>query len=843
MKKLIKKIFQPNNLSKQLVVWFLLISLLPLGIVTSLVYVISSTSDKKENLDKLVVIADSKVDHIESYIRTKQNNVAALSQFSNIVEAIEQYQSAIQNYGINSKEYAEVNRQFKPLFKNYLDRLGYENVFLLSKSKNLLFSLKKNDFNKYSEEEVNFKHPGIARVFDLSKTLMQVQLSNYEHDRETKEPNIFIASPVFKNRLIIGVIIFQINNRELYRVINDYNGLEETGETIVGQVKDDKIVFITPTRHDPNAAFQRSIPISEENSSPLQNGTRGITGTGIYIDYRDRRTLAAWRYLPSFNAGIVVKIDYNEAMASVITNRNIIISLGITTFILTILAATAASKSISHPVVELTKVAKNIAAGEWDRSINIKRKDELGELAVSFNSMALQLKESFDKLEQRVRERSIELRKALEEAQSEARAKDRFLANVSQELRTPVNSILGYTKLVQRESKLNQNQEQKLSIVEKNGNHLLTLIDDIIALSKSESDKMQLKLNNFSLHSFLDGVVAIVRMWAIEKGVQFSYYQDRLPNSIKADEKILRQVLINLLNNVIKFTDRGKVSLQVTTLSLENQDLIRFEIINTGIGLTSEQLEKIFSPFEQVTDIELLSNGTGLSLSVAKKLVELMGGDLQVESEKDRGLRFWFEIPKDGRKLEEQGKKIEPIASKSDFLYCDFPEQVKELKEIESTLAEKQKKREKVSLSQNLSDQFSISLERISGYKGDKRKILIVDDKEENRQLLVNMLKPLGFHLKTANNGQQMLDIASDIRPDIILLDLFMPVKTGLTSARELREMPDFKDIPIIVLSANLTTEKWSKRISCDALLNKPIDRAQLLNQLRKSLDLEWTYN
>ena len=135
--------------------------------------------------------------------------------------------------------------------------------------------------------------------------------------------------------------------------------------------------------------------------------------------------------------------------------------------------------------------------------------------------MALQLKESFDKLEQRVRERSIELRKALEEAQSQARAKDRFLANVSQELRTPVNSILGYTKLVQRESKLNQNQEQKLSIVEKNGNHLLTLIDDIIALSKSESDKMQLKLNNFSLHSFLDGVVAIVRMWAIEKGVQF----------------------------------------------------------------------------------------------------------------------------------------------------------------------------------------------------------------------------------------------------------------------------------------------------------------------------------
>ncbi|MGF1487733.1 MAG: ATP-binding protein [Prochloraceae cyanobacterium] len=843
MKKLIKKILQPNKLSKQLVVWFLLISLVPLATVTSLVYFISSTTGKKDNLDKLVVIADSKVHRIESYIRAKQDNVAALSQFPDIVEAIDAYQNAIENYGINSEEYAGVNRQFKPLFKNYLDTLGYQNVFLLSRGQDLLFSLKKTDFSEYSKEEVNFKHPGIARVFDLSRTLMQVELSNYEYDRETNQPTIFIASPVFKNKLIIGVIIFQIDNRELYRVINDYTGLGETGETIIGLARDNEIVFIAPTRHDPDAAFQRGIATSETQPSPLQEATRGITGKGIYTDYRGEKSLATWRYLPSFNAGIVVKIDRDEAMASVITNRNIIIFLGIITVILTILAATAVARSISNPVVELTKVAKNIAAGEWDRKIKIARKDEIGELALSFNSMAFQLKESFDKLEQRVRERTVELRKAVEEAREAEQSKDRFLANISHELRTPLNSILGYTKLVQRESKLDPNQEHKLGIVEQSGNHLLRLINDILDLSETEAGKMQLELSEFNLQSFLDGVVAIVRMWAIDKGVIFSYQHYSLPENIKADRKRLRQILINLLNNAIKFSDRGdKVTLKVKNINLEGQHKIHFEVIDNGVGLSSEKLAKIFDPFEQVRDVEALSTGTGLGLSISKQLIRLMGGDLQAESEPDRGSRFWFEIPLQAETPLRSLKKVEQIAHRSALPQYDNRAEIQKLEAIASSLEQHQQLL-KVPPSPNHSEPKKVFPPQIYGYKGYKRKILIVDDKQENRDLLIAILEPLGFLLETANDGQQMLDIAFEIRPDLILLDLFMPVKTGFTSAKELREIPELKDIPVIVLSASFAAEEWSEYLSCDAFLNKPIDQDQLLDRLQKSLNLEWTYS
>ncbi len=857
MKKIAKNFLQNNKLSKQIIIWFLLISLLPLGVITSLIYFISSSTGRRDNIDKLVVISDSKVHRIESYIRAKKNNVAALAQFPNIIEAFEEYQKVVDNYGVESEEYARVNSKFKPLFKNYLDRLSYENVFLLSRSENLLFSLKKTDFSEYSKEEVKFKHPGIATVFNLSKTLMQVELSNYEYDRETNQPTIFIASPVFKDKLIIGVIIFQIDNRELYRVIDDYTGLGETGETILGLTRENQIIFIAPTRHDPNAAFNRSIPLQDENSSPLQEATKGITGRGMYQDYRGETTIAAWRYLPSFNAGIVVKIDRTEAMASVITNRNIIISLGITTFIFTVLAAIAASRSISKPVVELTKVAKNIAAGEWDRTIKIDRKDEIGELALSFNSMALQLKESFDKLEQRVEERTVELQEAVEVAREADRAKDRFLANVSHELRTPLNSILGYTKLVQRESQLHPNQEKKLNIVEQSGNHLLTLINDILDLSETEAGKMELNITDLHLHGFLDGVAAIVRMWAIEKGIEFSYQYDNLPDRIQADQKRLRQVIINLLNNAIKFTERGKVILNVEKITSEDKDKIRFEIIDTGIGLSSEQLEKIFEPFEQVEEIESKSSsGTGLGLSISKQLIALMGGELKAKSQLDRGSRFWFDIPIDGLVAVRSQPIQESESSSKKHLREIAPpvEAVKEVEKIASVLEqveqverstsvlEKVPKVASVNVLTKVSKKQSLSPDLIAGYQGKARKILIVDDKEENRELLVTILEPLGFDLATANDGQQMLDIIYEVRPDLILLDLFMPVKTGFTSAQELRQMPEFKNIPIVVLSASFAADEWKEYLDCEAFLNKPIDEEQLLSKLQQYLDLKWIY-
>ncbi len=404
--------------------------------------------------------------------------------------------------------------------------------------------------------------------------------------------------------------------------------------------------------------------------------------------------------------------------------------------------------------------------------------------------------------------KNSQLQQAKEVAENASKSKDMFLANISHELRTPLNSILGYVKIMQRDTNLYPSQIQDLQIVQQSGTHLLTLINDILDLSKTNAGKMELNPTSVDLHSVLDEVIGITKMWAREKnlGLQLET-DDRLPTQIRTDKKRLRQVLINLLSNAVKFTASGQVTLRVKVLDdvyrspqVVSQQKLRFEIRDTGIGMSSEQLEKIFLPFEQVGDIESQNQGTGLGLSVSKELVELMGGKLEVESKLGAGTTFWFEPIFEVLNVE---RRVEtPTQS--------------QLQQIDTG--------------------------KIKGYQGRPRKLLIVDDKKENRDLLVKILQPIGFDIEKATNGQQMLEMAAFIKPDLILLDLFMPVKTGFISLRELRQKPEFKSIPIIVVTASSITKEMSNYLDCEAVLHKPIEEEELLLNLEKFLELEWVY-
>ncbi|MGK7914932.1 MAG: MHYT domain-containing protein [Prochloraceae cyanobacterium] len=406
------------------------------------------------------------------------------------------------------------------------------------------------------------------------------------------------------------------------------------------------------------------------------------------------------------------------------------------------------------------------------------------------------------KAKEATEKRNVQLKKAKEIAEAANQAKDRFLANISHELRTPLNSILGYARILQRDTNLNPSQLKNLSIVQYSGTHLLTLINDILDFSKTKAGKIELYPTNLHLPSFLDGILDLVRMWSQEKGLELKYETENdLPTGIEADEKRLRQVLINLLSNGIKFTSEGEVTLKIslmetitgaTTSSLVQQKL-RFEVRDTGMGMSPQELEKIFQPFEQVGDIQSRAAGTGLGLSLSQQLVELMGGELRVKSKLGAGSTFWFDV-------------VFPV--------------------VEVILeAEEDRPGE------------------LLGYKGKRRKLLVVDDKEENRELLVKILKPIGFEVETATNGEQMLSMAFSIRPDLILLDLFMPVKTGFTSSKELHQRPELRNIPIIVVSASSITEEMRQYLECEAYISKPIDEEKLLALLQEYLHLEWIYH
>ncbi len=342
-------------------------------------------------------------------------------------------------------------------------------------------------------------------------------------------------------------------------------------------------------------------------------------------------------------------------------------------------------------------------------------------------------------------------------------------------------------------------QRNGLSIIHQSGNHLLTLINDILDLSKIEARKLELYPVATNLSSFLSGVVGLMRMRAQEKQLNFNFETvGALPEGIEADDKRLRQILLNLIGNAIKFTPQGEVTLRVEALGevVDSQQQLRFEVIDTGVGLRPEDTQTIFQPFEQVGEVSQRTEGTGLGLTITRQLVRLMGGELQVESELGQGSTFVFE--------------------------ARFPA---------------------LNVVPMVEDGASAG-QQLIGYKGRPRTILVVDDKEVNRRVLQEFLEPLGFTVITAENGQEEIDQAKALGPDLILSDLVMPVKTGFEAIAEIRQVPELEAVPVIAISASMLEihQDRGKLSEFDGFLPKPVDEQHLLKIIEQLLELEWVY-
>ncbi|MCP4700777.1 MAG: response regulator [Gammaproteobacteria bacterium] len=436
------------------------------------------------------------------------------------------------------------------------------------------------------------------------------------------------------------------------------------------------------------------------------------------------------------------------------------------------------------PIQNLIEATRKIAAGNFSYRMEIKSEGEIGLLGTSFNRMAAELQTY-----------TREILDAKAAAETANQAKSAFLANMSHELRTPLNGILGYSQILMfNKEKLTPPQREGIQVIQSSGEYLLTLINDILDLAKIEAERVELNPSEIDFNCFVQDIIGLFRMRAEQKDIGFYYEElpgDALPAGIRVDEVRLRQILINLLGNAVKFTSNGSVALKAGY----REGKMRFQVEDSGIGISKEDLEKIFMPFQQVGDHKYHAGGTGLGLPISKKLIERMGGTLHVESSLGQGTVFWTEL--------------------------DLPETKGALK---STKCEQS---------------------TVIGYEGSvEYKILVVDDNLQNRSITVNMLTPLGFVVLEAENGKDALAKAHDYRPDLILMDLMMPVMDGLEATKRLKQTPDIKEIPVIIVSASVYEhhQRESLKTGSDDFLSKPIYVRELLACLHRHLNLTWIY-
>ncbi len=571
--------------------------------------------------------------------------------------------------------------------------------------------------------------------------------------------------------------------------------------------------------------FYIARPLAVEQSSCLQcHSNPSLAPKSLIKTYGDKNGFG-W-HLKEVVAAQMVYVPADEVFAQ--GRRNMLLMMGIFSSIFAIavlLLNGLLKRRVIHPIKQLTAIARKVSTGtmtvqqvsEFDSPSITKvarRADEPGQLARTFQQMAHEVAAREQNLSQAVEQRTAQLaeitkeaQKAKIEAEEANSAKSQFLANMSHELRTPLNIILGFTQLMNRKGSLDPQQRGYLDTISRSGEHLLTLINNVLEMSKIEAGKTTLNENNFDLYGLLNSLQQMLSVKAESKGLQLIVERSHdLPKYIRTDEGKLRQVLMNLLGNSIKFTQAGKVTLRVKgkmghepknthyPLAITHYPL-QFEVEDTGCGIAPSELASLFEPFVQTEAGQASQEGTGLGLPISREFVRLLGGEITVSSRLGVGTIFKFDI------------QISVVPAD----------------EIQTQILSRQ----------------------IIGLEAGQPlyRILVAEDKLENRQLLVELLTPVGFEVQEAANGQEAIALWKRWSPHLIWMDIRMPVMDGYQATQQIKSAG--RQAPVVIALTGSAFEEdrmVALSMGCDDFVRKPFRAEVIFEKMAEHLGVRYLY-